>query len=123
MFLRPADDVFELGWKLRAEASVSDSLGAPVSGLPSRVWKVHVTDAVGTTHEPSFAVAKANVSGRVVPGFYLLTIDELRTALWVAPTAFGFVIDRPKGEMHGQVVVPIRYTGPTTIQALTMVPV
>jgi hypothetical protein len=67
------------------------------------------------------------VSGVVLAGFYILLIADLRTPLWVAPTAFGIVINSSaeghKLELHGQVVVSIRHTGPTILQGLTFGPV
>lgn len=105
------DGVIRVRWKLRAEASVTDPHGAPVEGLKKSVWGIHVTDAAGATYEPGFTVANAKVGSRVLPGFYVLTIVDLTTNGFVAPTAFGIVVS--KGQMHGQVVVPIRYTGLT----------
>jgi hypothetical protein len=55
----------------------------------------------------------------VVSGFYILAIPDFHTGR-AAPTAFGIVIDSSVGghkrEVHGQVVVPIRHTGPTILQ-------
>ena len=114
-------------WKLRAEASVADDHGEPVSGLPKKAWSLHVTDAVGNSYAPSFTLGKVVVSGQPVAGFYVLTIPDLRTPLWVSPTAFGITIEntaaRDRRELRGQVVVPIRVQGPTIHQALTFVPI
>lgn len=114
-------------WKLRAEASVSDELGEPVVGVSASAWSIHVTDALGNAYAPAFSVSKVVASGQQVAGFYLLTVPELQTPLWISPTAFGVRVDgtaaKPKREVHGQVVVPIRVQGPTIHQALTFVPI
>lgn len=107
---RDADFDMECRWKLRAEVSVADSLGKPLSTLPKSAWSVHVTDFTGRTHAPSFTVTRANVSGQVIPGFYVLAIDDLRLiGFFVAPTALGLAIER-KGS-QGQIVVPVALAG------------
>jgi hypothetical protein len=62
-----------------------------------------------------------------VPGFYLLTVPELQTPLWISPTAFGIAVagtaGKPKRELSGQVVVPVRVQGPTIHPSLTFVPI
>ena len=114
-------------WKLRAEGSVADELGEPVSGLSKKAWSIHVTDALGNSYAPSFTVGKVVAAGQLVEGFYGLTIPELQTPLWVSPTAFGIAVDTTHGghkrELRGQVVVPIRVQGPTIVQGLTVVPI
>jgi hypothetical protein len=122
-----AEDSAQAGWKLRAEASVADHLGEPVSGLSKTAWSVHVTDAVGNSYAPSFTISQVAASGQPVAGFYVLTIADLRTPLWISPTAFGITIDTTarghKRELRGQVVVPIRVQGPTIFQGLTFIPI
>jgi len=114
-------------WKLRAEASVADDVGRPVSGLSKKAWSVHVTDALGNSYAPSFTLSKVAASGQSVAGFYVLAIADLRTPLWISPTAFGITIEstaaRDKRELRGQVVVPVRVQGPTILQGLTVVPI
>jgi hypothetical protein len=114
-------------WKLRAEVSVSDEAGEPAVGLTASAWSIHVTDALGTSYAPAFGVSKVVASGRQVPGFYLLTVPELQTPLWISPTAFGIAVagtaGKPKRELSGQVVVPVRVQGPTIHPALTFVPI
>lgn len=117
---------FQAGWKLRAEASVADELGEPVSGLSKKAWSIHVTDAAGNSYAPSFTLTKVVASGQPVAGFYVLAIPDLRTPLWISPTAFGVTIDTTGGgqkRLRGQVVVPIRVQGPTIVQALTRTPI
>jgi len=120
-------EAWEAVWKLRAEASVADEHGEPVSGLSTKTWSVHVTDALGNSYAPSFSVGKVAAAGQQIAGFYVLTIPELRTPLWISPTAFGIAVDgtvaKPKRELHGQVVVPVRVQGPTILQALTFFPI
>jgi hypothetical protein len=104
-------------WKLRAEVSVSDSRGKPVGTLPQRAWSIHVTDFTGRTHAPSFGVTRANVSGQVIPGFYIVAVDDLPlTGFFLAPTALGLVIARK--DSHGQLVVPIALAGQWIIRQL-----
>jgi hypothetical protein len=105
----------EWRWKLRAEVSVADGLGNPLGSLSKSAWSVHVTDYNGRTHAPSFTVAKANVSGQVIPGFYALAVDDLRlVGFFVAPTALGLAVER-KGS-HGQLVVPVAIAGYRVVQ-------
>jgi len=109
LHLDPREDL-ECRWRLRAEVSVADSRRAPVGTLPKSAWSVHVTDFTGRTHAPSFTVTRANVSGQVIPGFYVLAIDDLRlTGYFVAPTALGLAIKRK--DAHGQLAVPIALAG------------
>ncbi len=120
-------DAWQAAWKLRAEASVADDHGEPLSGLAKKAWGVHVTDAIGNSYAPSFTLSKVVASGQPVEGFYVLTIPDLRTPLWISPTAFGIVIDSTAGghkrKLRGQVVVPIRVQGPTILQSLTFMPI
>jgi hypothetical protein len=126
-FAGPDGERSQAGWKLRAEASVTDELGEPVSALSRRAWSVHVTDALGNSYAPSFTLTKVATAGQPVAGIFVLTIPELRTPLWISPTAFGIAIDTTAGghkrELRGQVVVPVRVQGPTILQALTFVPI
>jgi hypothetical protein len=109
------DPAMEWRWKLRAEVSVADALGNPVGSLPKNAWSVHVTDYNARTQAPSFTVTRANVAGQVVPGFYILAIDDFRvTGWWVAPTALGLAVER-KGS-HGQIVVPVAMAGYRVVQ-------
>ena len=58
---------------------------------------------------------RPNVSGQVIPGFYVLAIDDLRLAgFYVAPTALGLAVER-KGS-HGQIVVPVAIAGYRVVQ-------
>jgi hypothetical protein len=105
----------EWRWNLRAEVSVADAAGQPVGSLSKSAWSVHVTDHDGRTHAPSFTVAKANVSGQVIPGFYVLAVDDLRlVGFYVAPTALGLAVER-KGA-QGQIVVPVAIAGYRVVQ-------
>ena len=126
-FSGPHGELSQAGWNLRAEASVNDDLGEPVSGLSKKAWTIHVTDAVGNSYAPSFTLSQVAASGQPAAGFYLLAISDLKTPLWISPTAFGITINSParkgKGELRGQVVVPIRVQGPTILQALTFIPI
>jgi hypothetical protein len=114
-------------WKLRAKASVADDHGEPLSGLAKKTWSVHVTDAIGNSYAPTFTLSNVVASGQPATGFYVLTIPDLRTPLWISPTAFGIVIDSTAGghkrKLRGQVVVPIRVQRPTILQALTFIPI
>jgi hypothetical protein len=104
-------------WKLRAEVSVTDPLGKPIGTLPKRAWSLHVTDFTGRTHAPSFTVTRANVSGQVIPGFYIVAVDDLRlSGFFLAPAALGVVIQRK--DSHGQIVVPIALAGQWIIRQL-----
>jgi hypothetical protein len=106
-----------LHWKLRAEVSITDPLGKPLGALPKRVWSVHVTDFTGKTHAPSFTVTRANVSGQVIPGFYIVAVDDLSlTGFFLAPAALGVAIQRK--DSHGQIVVPIALSGQWIIRQL-----
>jgi hypothetical protein len=112
-----ARDDFELEWrwKLRAEVSAADAHGNPLSSLAKSAWSLHVTDYAGRTHAPSFTVTRANVSGQVIPGFYVLAIDDLRLVGFnVAATALGLEVER-KGS-HGQLVVPVAMAGYRVVQ-------
>jgi hypothetical protein len=105
----------EWRWKLRAEVSVLDALGKPVNSLSKNAWSLHVTDYNGRTHAPSFTVAKANVSGQAIPGFYVLAVDDLRlVGFYVAPTALGLAVER-KGS-RGQIVAPVAIAGYRVVQ-------
>jgi hypothetical protein len=109
------DPDMEWRWKLRAEVSVADPLGKPLGSLPKSAWSIHVTDYNGRTYAPSFTVAKANVSGQVMPGFYVLGVDDLRlVGFFVAPTALGLAVER-KGS-NGQIVVPVAIAGYRVVQ-------
>jgi hypothetical protein len=117
-------DPHEFLWTMLAEASVTNADGEPISKLPKKVWKLHVTQASGVTSLPSFTVVEiVTPLAPVLPGFYLLALDEFGTPPWIAPTAFGIAIEgtvgRPKVEVRGQVVVPISLAGPTVVQTLT----
>jgi hypothetical protein len=115
LVVRDHEPDYEWRWKLRAEVSVADAHGKPVGPLPTSAWSVHVTDHNGQTHAPTFTVAKTNISGQVIPGFYALAVDDLRLAGWyVAPTALGLVIER-KGS-RGQIVVPVAIAGYRVVQ-------
>jgi hypothetical protein len=114
------------GWRILAEASVTDTEGGPVSKLPKGAWRVHVTDSSGVTLLLGFSVTE------IVPiinqptqlGFYLLTLAEFPTSAWVAPTACGVAIrgyrgpKKPQTQVRGQVVVPIELAGPTAVHML-----
>jgi hypothetical protein len=105
----------EWRWKLLAEVSVATALGKPLGSLPKSAWSLHVTDYTGRTQAPSFTVTKANVSGQVIPGFYILSVDDLRlVGFYVAPTALGLAVDH-KGS-HGQIVVPVAIAGYRVVQ-------
>ena len=123
----PDREQFFMRWRIRAEVSVADADGQTVDGLAKRAWDVHVTDALGASTAPAFTVARADASGQVIPGFYVLKIPDAITPLWVIPTALGVVVDTGRGgsklDLHGQVVVPIRHEGPTVVPALTQVPI
>jgi len=112
---RTEDFSMESRWRLRAEVSVSDASGNPLASLAKSAWSVHVTDYTGQTHAPSFTVAKANVAGQAIPGFYVLAIDDLRlVGFFVAPTALGLTVER-KGS-RGQIVVPVAIAGYRVVQ-------
>jgi len=112
-------------WKIMAEVSVSDADGNPISGLKKSAWKVHVTDATGTTLEGPFTITPIQVPSQA-EGFYLIKLTEpLRpvqwhwvTELWVPFPACGISVEHKKRDVRGQVVVPINFMGKTAVQAL-----
>jgi hypothetical protein len=118
-------DLEEFVWTMLAEACVTDADGKPVSKLPKKAWRVHVTDAAGTTgHIQPVSVAE------IVPplqtleaGFYLLTLGTFGAPPWVAPAACGIAVYGTPGgtklEVRGQVVVPVQFVGPTAVHLLT----
>ena len=89
------------------------------------VSEVKVTASAWVVVEPpGFHLAGELEGSQAV--WNVLTIPDIRTPIWISPTAFGIAIDgtagKPKRELHGQVVVPVRVQGPTILQALTFVP-
>ena len=103
-------------WTVRAEVSVTDAGGKPISGLSKSAWKVHVTDASGQTLQGGFTVTPIQVQPQA--GFYLLKLAALPTEEWVALTACGISIASKKLDLSGQVVVPIELMGKNAVQAL-----
>jgi hypothetical protein len=112
----PEPEAIFFEWSVLAEVSVTDADGNPISGLPKSAWKVHVTDASGTTLQGAFTVKQIQVPPQA--GFYLLTLAALPTESWVALTACGISVDFKKQDVRGQVVVPIQLMGKHAVQTL-----
>jgi hypothetical protein len=114
----------EFAWTILAEVSVTNTEGQPLTKLPKSAWRVHVTNGSGFTQLFGFSVTEIAPTINQPPelGFYLLTLDELATSAWVAPTACGIAIRGNVGpkklKVRGQVVVPIELAGPTAVQML-----
>ena len=86
-----------------------------MGSLPKNAWSVHVTDYSARTQAARFTVTRANVAGQVIPGFYILAIDDFRvTGRWSPQYPLGLAVERR--DSHGQIGVQSQRRGYRVVQ-------